>query len=334
MSHDVKEQMEAVAEQKIAIDLYKNGQNRKVMEPLFRWTSLVFAGLIVLSLAAMILVMVVESWPSITTFGIRFIWDTAWNPVTLEFGALPYIYGTVVSSIIAILVATPISIGCALFLTEMAPSWIRAPIGFLIELLAAIPSILFGLWGLFVFMPFVREYIQVPLNQFFGFIPLFAGEPRGLGMLSAGLLLAIMIIPIITALARDVISAVPSLQKEGALALGATKWEVMRKVILPYSRVGILGAVMLGLGRALGETMAVIMIIGNRPEINLSLLEPGQSMAGVIATQFNESIHSLHVSALIEIGLLLFLVTFLLNVIARFLIWKVSGGKNGVRVVQ
>lgn len=299
------------------------------MEHLFRWGTFVFAVITVLSLAAMVIAMLIESWPAIATFGPGFIWGTTWNPVTLVFGALPYIYGTVVSSLIAIIVAAPISIGCALFLTEMAPNWIRTPIGFLIELLAAIPSILFGLWGLFIFMPFVREYIQVPLNKYLGFIPLFAGEPRGLGMLSAGLLLAIMIIPIVTALARDVIASVPALQKEGALALGATKWEVMWRVILPYSRVGILGAVMLGLGRALGETMAVIMIIGNRPEIKLSLLEPGHSMAGVIATQFNESINSLHVSALIEIGLLLFLVTFLMNMIARFLIWKVSGGKIG-----
>lgn len=299
------------------------------MEHLFRWGTFVFAVITVLSLAAMVIAMLIESWPAIATFGPGFIWGTTWNPVTLVFGALPYIYGTVVSSLIAIIVAAPISIGCALFLAEMAPNWIRTPIGFLIELLAAIPSILFGLWGLFIFMPFVREYIQVPLNKYLGFIPLFAGEPRGLGMLSAGLLLAIMIIPIVTALARDVIASVPALQKEGALALGATKWEVMWRVILPYSRVGILGAVMLGLGRALGETMAVIMIIGNRPEIKLSLLEPGHSMAGVIATQFNESINSLHVSALIEIGLLLFLVTFLMNMIARFLIWKVSGGKIG-----
>lgn len=302
----------------------KAPSRRLSIEWLFKWTTLLFASLTIIILFSMIIALFIESLPSIRQFGWRFLWETTWNPVTLVFGALPYIYGTVVSSLIAIIVATPVSIGCALFLREMAPRWLSVPIGFLIELLAAIPSILFGLWGLFVFMPAVREVLQVPLNKYLGFIPLFSGEPLGLGMLSAGLLLAIMIIPIITALARDVIGTVPSLQKEGAIALGATKWEVMWNVTLPYARIGIVGAIMLGLGRALGETMAVIMIIGNRPEINVSLLEPAQSMAGVIATQFNESINTLHVSALIEIGLLLFVVTFLFNALARFLIWRVS----------
>ncbi len=288
-----------------------------------------FALLIVLIALWMVIALLAQSELSIKKFGFSFIFERTWNPVKGIFGALPFIYGTVVSSIIAIVIAAPISIGVALFLTEMSPRWLKSPIGFLVELLAAIPSILFGLWGLFVFVPFIREWLQKPVSRVFGELPLFSGAPIGLGMLSAGILLAIMIIPIITALARDVISVVPTIQKEGILALGATRWEMIWKVILPYARPGILGACILGLGRALGETMAVTMVIGNRAEIKTSLFAPGHSMAAVIANEFTEATEDIYLSSLIEIGLLLFLVTFILNALARFLIWSVARGPRG-----
>jgi phosphate transport system permease protein len=302
------------------------------VEAFFKWGTFAFAFLIIVLLIWMIIAIAIQSQLSLEKFGFQFLTSTDWDPVKGLFGALPFIYGTIVSSIVAIAVAAPISIGVALFLTEMAPKWLRTPIGFLIELLAAIPSILFGLLGLFVFVPFVREWIQKPIGKILGWFPLFSGAPIGLGMLSAGLLLAIMIIPIITALARDIIGNVPNIQKEGALALGATRWEMIWKVVLPYARSGILGAVILGLGRALGETMAVTMVIGNRAEIKASLFAPSHSMAAVIANEFTEATGDLYLSSLIEVGLILFLVTFLLNALARFLIWSVAKGpKGGIR---
>lgn len=300
-----------------------------VMDVIFKWGTFIFAFAIVLVLLWMLIDLVIQSKLSIRHYGFHFIISTDWDPVHNKFGALPYIYGTTVSSLIAILFATPISVGIALFLTEMAPRWLRTPVGFLVELLAAIPSILLGLWGVYVFIPFLRKYLDIPLSKAFGWFPLFSGPPIGLGMLTAGLLLAIMIIPIITALARDVISNVPVLQKEGALALGSTKWEMMWKVVLPISRSGILGAVILGLGRALGETMAVTMVIGNIAQIKPSLLVPAHSMAAVIANEFTEAAGDLYLSSLIEIGLLLFLVTFILNSFARFLIWRITRGPSG-----
>lgn len=304
-------------------------KSKRWMDNVFQWGTLCFALIVLLIMLWMVIALAKESRLSMQEFGLKFIIDKEWNPVQGQFGALPFIYGTILSSLIAMVIATPISVGVALFLTEMSPNWLRSPIGFLIELLAAIPSILFGLWGLYIFVPFVRNQIQKPISSVLDWFPLFSGAPIGLGMLSAGLLLAIMIIPIITALARDVISAVPSLQKEGALALGATRWEMIWKVILPYARTGILGAVILGLGRALGETMAVTMVIGNRAEIHPSLFAPGHSMAAVIANEFTEAVEDIYLSALIEIGLLLFLVTFVLNALARFLIWRVARGPEG-----
>lgn len=314
--------------------LIKWQEHRRVVkkslpEVVFKWTTFFFAMIIVLLMLWMIIALMSESRLSIQKFGTGFIFSQDWNPVKGIFGALPFIYGTVISSVIAIIIAAPVSIGVALFITEMSPKWFKSPIGFLIEMLAAIPSILFGLWGLYIFVPFVRDWIQKPVSGVLGNFFLFTGAPIGLGMLSAGLLLAIMIIPIITALARDVISVVPVIQKEGALALGATKWEVIWKVVLPYARPGILGACILGLGRALGETMAVTMVIGNRAEIKASLFAPGHSMAAVIANEFTEATEDIYLSSLIEIGLLLFFVTFLLNALARFLIWRVARGPKG-----
>ncbi|REE81574.1 phosphate ABC transporter membrane protein 1 (PhoT family) [Paenibacillus taihuensis] len=298
----------------------------------FKWLTFSFGCIILIMFVWIILELTNESKQSISKFGLGFIFSQDWNPVKGEFGALPFIYGTIVSSLIAIIIAAPISIGIALFLNEMAPKWLKQPVAFMIELLAAIPSILYGLWGLFVMVPFIRDWLQKPISKYLGGFPLFSGAPIGLGMLTAGILLAIMIIPIITALARDVIRVVPTLQKEGYLALGATKWEVIWKIILPFARPGILGACILGLGRALGETMAVTMVIGNRAEIKASLFAPGHSMAAVIANEFTEATDDIYLSSLIEIGLLLFLVTFVLNAGARFLIWTVAkGSKGGVK---
>ncbi len=299
----------------------------------FKWSTFLFGLLILLLFVWIVVVLTRESSQSFKAFGFGFIFSQDWNPVKGVFGALPFIFGTVVSSVIAIIIAAPISIGVALFITEMSPKWLKRPVGFMIELLAAIPSILYGLWGLFILVPFIRDWLQKPLSKILGDFPLFTGAPIGLGMLTAGILLAIMIIPIITALTRDIISVVPSLQKEGYMALGATKWEIIWKIILPYSRPGILGACILGLGRALGETMAVTMVIGNRAEIKASLFAPGHSMAAVIANEFTEATESIYLSSLIEIGLLLFLVTLVLNVAARFLIWTVARGpKGGTRI--
>ncbi|MFC5648860.1 phosphate ABC transporter permease subunit PstC [Paenibacillus solisilvae] len=307
----------------------KRAISQRLFDTGFKWTTFMFAAVIFLLFLWIIIALALESHLSIQKFGLHFIIGTEWNPVKGEFGALPFIYGTVISSLIAIIIAAPISIGVALFITEMAPEWLKRPVGFMIELLAAIPSILFGLWGLFVMVPFIRDWFQIPVSKLLGGFLLFSGAPIGLGMLSAGVILAIMIIPIITALARDVISVVPSLQKEGFMALGATKWEVIWKVILPFARPGILGACILGMGRALGETMAVTMVIGNRVDIKASLFAPGHSMAAVIANEFTEATDDIYLSSLIEIGLLLFLVTFVLNAAARFMIWRVARGPRG-----
>lgn len=299
------------------------------VDRIFKGITLSAASAVVAILIAIILELYTQSSFSIDKFGFSFITSADWNPVTGEYGALPFIFGTIVSSFIAILIAVPISVGVAVFLTEIAPRWLSTPIGFLVELLAAIPSVIYGLWGIFIFVPFVRNHIQLPLQDVLGWMPLFSGPPLGIGMLSAGLILAIMIIPIITAISKDIISSVPVLQREGALALGATKWETIKFAVLPYAKTGILGGIILGLGRAIGETMAVTMVIGNRAEIKTSLFAPAHSMAAVIANEFTEATEDVYLSALIEIGLLLFLVTFVLNGLARFFIWSVARGPRG-----
>lgn len=299
------------------------------VDRIFKVITLLAASAVVILLFAIIIKLYTQSSFSIDKFGFSFITSTDWNPVTGEYGALPFIFGTVVSSLIAILIAVPISVGVAIFLTEIAPRWLSTPIGFLVELLAAIPSVIYGLWGIFIFVPFVRNYIQMPLQDVLGWMPLFSGPPLGIGMLAAGLILAIMIIPIITAISKDIISSVPILQREGALALGATKWETIKYAVLPYAKTGILGGIILGLGRAIGETMAVTMVIGNRAEISSSIFAPAHSMAAVIANEFTEATEDVYLSAIIEIGLLLFLVTFILNGLARFFIWSVARGPRG-----
>lgn len=297
----------------------------------FRMAAFLFG----LAIVGLLLLMVIEltrgAWPSITAFGPRFLIDSTWDPVAQEFGALPLIYGTIVSSILGLIFAVPISLGAAIYLAEYAPGWLRTPVSFLIELLAAIPSIVYGLWGVFVMVPWLRTTVQPPLKSYLGFLPLFQGPPYGLGVLAAGLILAIMILPIITSISRDVMGAVPDTQREGMLALGATKWEVISRAVLPYARSGIVGAIILGLGRALGETMAVTMVIGNRSEITASLFGLAQTMASAIANEFTEATYDVYTGALIELALILLGITFLLNAVARLLVWRVAGGPVRVR---
>lgn len=284
------------------------------------------ASLILLIVIGMIVVMTKTSWLSLSQFGIGFLWGTTWDPIKGEFGALPFIYGTVVSAVLAVIIATPLSIAVAIFFVEQAPKSIARPMAFLVELLAAIPSVVYGLWAIFVLAPFLREYIYPPIKTYLGWMPLFSGTATGLGMLTGGIILAIMITPIITAVVRDVLEAVPMTQREAALALGATHWETTR-IVLANASSGIAGAVILGLGRAIGETMAITMVIGNRPQISASLFEPGYTIASVIANEFTEATGDLYVSALIEMCLILFVVTFVVNALAKLLIMSV-GNKN------
>jgi phosphate transport system permease protein len=296
---------------------------RRLGDPIFKATTFVFAA----SIAALVVVMIVEmasnSTLSFEKFGFSFIWRTIWDPVAEEFGALPFIYGTAVSSIISLLIAVPVSIGVAIFLVEKAPRRLSNPILFLVQLLAAIPSVVYGLWGIFVLAPTLRNDVYPSLQSALGFLPLFEGNQNGLGLLTAGLILSIMIVPIITAVTTDVLRSVPGTQREAALALGATKWEAI-KIVLQNARSGITGAVILGLGRAVGETMAVTMVIGNRPEISASLFAPSFTIASAIANEFTEATSEIYLQALIELGLILFIVTFIINAMARLLVWSVT----------
>jgi phosphate transport system permease protein len=265
--------------------------------------------------------MFTDSAPSRLLTGWSFIITNEWEPVKENFGALSFIYGTVVSSLIALVIALPVSIGVAVFLSEIAPSIIKTTVSFLVEILAAIPSIIYGFWGIFVLAPFLRTDIQPVLQSYLGFLPFFKGNPIGFGLLAAGIILAIMVIPIITAITRDVLNAIPVSQREAAYALGATRWEAIKMALL-NAKSGILGATILGLGRAVGETMAVTMLIGNKAQISLSLFEPAYTMASVIANEFAEASGRIHLSALIEVGLVLFGVTFIINSFARILIYS------------
>jgi len=263
---------------------------------------------------------------SLVEFGWKFFTRSAWDPVSGDFGALSFIYGTLVTSFLALLISVPLALGVAIFLTELCPRPLRAPISFLTELLAAIPSVVYGLWAVFVLVPIMRNSLGPFLKKTLGWTGFFEGPNFGIGMLTAGIILAIMILPIISSLTRDIMRAVPDSQREAALALGATKWEMIRIAVLRNSRIGILGAIMLGLGRALGETMAVFMVIGNHAEINKSLFAPGNTLASVIAGEFSEATGDLYLSALVQIGLALFLVTIVVNAIARLMVWAVTRG--------
>lgn len=298
-------------------------------DALFRIVLFAAALLILLIVVGMILALAAKSMPSIRQFGFGFIIGTDWNPPQNQFGALPFIYGTLMSSLIAILISVPLSLGIAIFLVEQAPPFLARPITFLVELLAAIPSVVYGLWGIFVLAPFLRVYIEGPLQNWLGWLPLFKGTITGIGLLTGGVILAIMVTPIISAVVRDVLAAVPSSQREAALALGATKWETTR-VVLTNGAPGIAGAVILGLGRAIGETMAVTMVIGNRAHISASLFDPSYTIASAIANEFTEATQDLYLSALVELGLILFLVTFVVNGIARILVWNVTRKTSGV----
>src|SRR6202165_51715 len=259
-------------------------------------------------------------------FGFKFFAGSDWNPVSEQFGALPFIYGTLVSSLVALVIAVPLAVGVAVFTTEMCPKKLRGPLSFFVELLAAIPSVIYGLWAMFVLVPLLSGYVQPFLAKTLGWTGLFEGPPYGIGILAAGIILAIMIVPIISSITREVLMVVPQHQREGVLALGATRWEMIRMGVLRNARAGILGGIILGLGRALGETMAVTMVIGNRPEIAKSLFAPGYTMASVIANEFSEATGDLYLSALIEVGLALFIVTIIVNILAQFLVWTVTRG--------
>ena len=274
-------------------------------------------------------ILILRSQLSLAAFGWKFFTHSAWDPVAGDFGALPFIYGTLVTSILALIIAVPLALGVAIFLTELCPRPLRAPISFLTELLAAIPSVVYGLWAVFVLVPLMRDVIGPFLVKVLGWTGLFEGPNFGVGILTASIILSIMILPIISSLTRDIMTAVPNSQREAVLALGATKWEMIRIGVLRNSRIGIVGAIMLGLGRALGETMAVTMVIGNHPEISKSLFAPGYTLASVIANEFSEATTNLYLSALIQIGLALFLVTIVVNAIARLMVWAVTRGAPG-----
>ena len=310
------------------VDRAKVLQRLRLNDAAFRHLTRGAAVTVLVILGGIILSLVWGSLPALRTFGVSFLYEEAWNPVTEKFGAIAPIYGTVVTSLIAMLIAVPVGLFIALFLTELCPMWLRRPIGIAIELLAGIPSIIYGIWGLFIFAPFLQQHVQPLLIDLFGNIPvlsiLFAGPPYGIGVFTAGLILAIMVLPFITSISRDVFEAVPPVLKEAAYGLGCTTWEVARYVVLPYTRVGVIGGIMLGLGRALGETMAVTFVIGNAHRISGSLLAPGTTISATIANEFTEAVGDLYTSALIALGLILFIITFIVLAIARLLLLRLN----------
>jgi len=296
---------------------------RRLGDIAFRSASLGFA-LSVLAITALIaVVLFVASGPARSAFGWRFLWTSTWDPVALHFGALPFIYGTIASTAIALALAVPFGLGAAICLAELLPARVADPLAFLIELLVAVPSVVYGLVGVFVLVPALRS-VEVVIQRFLGFVPIFGGPAYGVGLLTAGVLLAVMVVPFIIAMSREVLLAVPQPQRDAALALGATRWEAVRHIILPYARSGILGSVFLALARALGETMAVTMVIGNRPEISASLFAPAYTMAAVLANEFTEATGDVYLAALVEIGLVLFAITMIINAAARLMIARVN----------
>ncbi|HEY2942613.1 MAG TPA: phosphate ABC transporter permease subunit PstC, partial [Vicinamibacteria bacterium] len=288
----------------------------------FRLSTAIVAASVLLIVVGIAATLIQESWLSLRQFGFRFWRTSTWDPVAGQFGALPFIWGTLYSSLLALLLSTPVALGIAVFLAELSPRLLRQPLIFLTELLAAIPSIVYGLWGIFVLVPVVRS-LEIATPEWLRRVPLFSGPPLGVGMLAAALILAVMITPFSAAVAREILRAVPTSQREAAYALGATRWEAIR-LALYYGRSGIIGAVMLGLGRALGETMAVTMVIGNNPQVSASLFAPQYTMAAVIANEFTEAADDLYLHALVEIGLVLFLITIVVNALSRLLLWRVA----------
>jgi phosphate transport system permease protein len=315
------------------VDRGKVLQRLRLRDAGFRHLTRIAAITVLLILSGIIVSLVHGSWPALNTFGFSFLYTEVWNPVTKQFGAIAPIYGTVVTSVIAMLIAVPIGLFIALFLTELCPMWLRRPIGIAIELLAGIPSIIYGIWGLFVFAPFLQQYVQPFIIEVFGPIPvlstLFAGPPYGIGIMTAGLILAIMVLPFITSISRDVFDAVPPVLKEAAYGVGCTTWEVVRYVVLPFTRVGVIGGVMLGLGRALGETMAVTFVIGNAHRISGSIMAPGTTISATIANEFTEADGDLYTSSLIALGLILFVITFIVLALARFMLMRLNARVGG-----
>lgn len=296
-------------------------------ELIFRGLVTVVAFSVLLLVLAMIYELTRQAWPAITKFGPGFLWSTDWNPPKERFGALPFIAGTLITSLLALVFGTAIGVGAALFLVEFAPPWIRVPVSYMVELLAAIPSVVYGLWGIFVLGPWIQHQAGPIILDYFSWIPFVKGPALGVGILAAVIILTIMILPTIVAISRDVIAAVPRSQREGILALGATRWEMIRIAVLPYARSGVLGAAILGLARAIGETLAVALVIGNSTNVPDSIFSPAYTMASVIANQFREVENDMHAAALIYVGLLLLLITLLVNAIARVLVWRVTKGQ-------
>ena len=306
---------------------------QRLLDRLFQAATLAFAGFVLLLLVGIIVSLFIGGWQAVSTFGPGFLVSSAWNPVTDQFGALVPIYGTLVTSLIALLIAVPISFGIALFLTEVAPPWLRRPVGTAVELLAAIPSIIYGMWGLFVFAPIMADYVEPWLQNRFGDVAfigaLFQGAPLGIGVLPAGIILGIMVIPFIAAIMRDVFLATPRFLKESAYAVGATTWEVVWRVVVPYTRVAAVGGIFLGLGRALGETMAVTFVIGNAQRLDVSLFAPGNSIASALANEFTEAVTDMHTSALMALGLVLFMITLIVLAGAKLLLITLEKSHGG-----
>ncbi len=306
----------------------KKMRRQHLEDVLFRGTTRFFAVGVLALLGAIMISLLIGALPAMHRFGIAFLWNQSWNPVKQVFGGLPAIYGTLVTSLLAMLIGVPLALGIALFLTELCPPFLRRPIGVLIELLAAIPSIIYGLWGLFVLAPFLQETIQPFLKDVFGDIPvigvLFSGPPLGLGMLTAGFILAVMVLPFMAAVTRDVFMTVPPILRESAYGIGCTTSEVVRDIVLPYTRVGVVGGIMLGLGRALGETMAVTFVIGNAHHISGSLLAPGTTISATLANEFTEAVSQLYTSSLIELGFILFVITFIVLATAKLLLLRIE----------
>jgi phosphate transport system permease protein len=299
-----------------------------ILDTVFRNTTRAFAFLVFISLFGVMLTLIVGSLPAIHKYGFGFLTSSEWNPVTEQFGGLVPIYGTLVTSAIAMLIGVPVSFGIALFITELCPNSLKRPLGIAVELLAGIPSIIYGMWGLFVFAPFFADHVQPWINDHMGTLPVvgqfFEGPPMGIGMLTAGLILAIMVIPFIASVMRDVFEVVPPMLKESAYGVGATTWEVVWNVVLPYTKIGVVGGVMLGLGRALGETMAVTFVIGNAHELSASLMMPGNTISSALANEFTEAVGDLYTSSLITLGALLFVITFIVLALAKLLLIKLS----------
>lgn len=314
----------------IAVSTLNNRKTRwqRLEDIVFRDVARSAALGVFLLMCSVLVALLLGAFPAMHSFGLSFLWSETWNPVKDQFGGLPAIYGTLVTSFIAMLIGVPLALGVALFLTELCPPLLRRPIGVLIELLAGIPSIIYGIWGLFVLAPFLQVTVQPFLKDLFGDVPLlgilFSGPPLGLGMLTAGFILAVMVLPFIAAVTRDVFLTVPAMLRESAYGIGCTTSEVVRDIVLPYTRVGVVGGIMLGLGRALGETMAVTFVIGNAHRISVSLLAPGTTISATLANEFTEAVSALYTSSLIELGFILFIITFIVLTIAKFLLLRIE----------